>query len=306
MVKSLYFCDMKHKNKGVVVLIFSLIAVYAGISNLCSQEKRRVTLGEKNSYEQTEQKSILSGIFSEDSSGGESPVEIDASKLLYVKTPNQKNSQQLSYTGFNLSFNRDNHTPDWVAWELLGSETQGGEKRSSRFKRDNRIKSCPDPADYKRSGYDKGHMCPAADQKWSEEAMSDCFYMTNIVPQSNALNSKAWQTLEKLSRVWAQRDSAIIIVCGPIYTSDDQERIGRTGVRVPSAFYKAILAPYLHEPRAIAFVYPNMSVPGNIEQYVMTIDDLEKITGYDFFSALPNNVETEVESKTSFTKWNRK
>lgn len=101
------------------------------------------------------------------------------------------------------------------------------------------------------------------------------------------------------------RDSAIVIVAGPIYNADDIKTIGN-GVLVPSAFFKVLLAPYVEKPRAIAFVFPNMPSPGSMQNYVMTVDDVEKLTGYDFFSSLPDDIENEVESKASFREWNQR
>lgn len=211
------------------------------------------------------------------------------------------------YEGFRLCFNTANHTPDWVAWELLGSEADGpvSRKGHDKFWQDDEIEGCAAPSDYTRSGYDKGHMCPAGDQKWSVAAMENCFSMANMAPQDNKLNTGAWKTLENKERLWAQRDSAIVIVAGPIYEESDTKRIGETGVRVPGAFYKVIIAPYLDEPRGIAFVYPNMTSPGNMENYVMTIDAVEKMTGLDFFHELPDDMEEAVESVASFREWNR-
>ena len=209
------------------------------------------------------------------------------------------------YTGFTVSFNKDNHTPNYVAWELLGNEIAYDIERSNKFWQDNEIEGCPTTKDYTNSGYDRGHLCPAADQKWSREAMTDCFVMANICPQDHDLNAGAWNTLENKERQWAQRDSAIMIIAGPIYDDNDTKRIGNAGVRVPSAFFKAFLAPYIDQPRAIAFVYPNMSSPGNMQDYAMSIDDLEEYLGYDLFSALPDDIENLVEAKYSFTEWNR-
>jgi endonuclease G len=93
-------------------------------------------------------------------------------------------------------------------------------------------------------------------------------------------------------------------VSGPIYTESDTKRIGKTGVRVPSAFFKVIIAPYLDTPRGIGFIYPNMTSPGNMQNYSMTIDEVEKITGFDFFYNLPDEIESAVESKASFKEWN--
>lgn len=232
------------------------------------------------------------------------PIVIHYSSLDSVILPLGTLDQKKAYTGFTVSFNKDNHTPNYVAWELLGTEVSDKVPRSDYFWQDSEIEGCASYKDYSGSGYDRGHMCPAADQKWSEEAMWDCFVMANMCPQDNSLNGGAWETLESKSRQWAKRDSAIIIIAGPIYEGNNQKRIGKTGVRVPDAFFKALLAPYIEKPRAIAFVYPNMSSPGNMKDYAMSIDDLEELIGYDLFSTLPDTLEKEVEANYSFVEWN--
>lgn len=226
--------------------------------------------------------------------------------LLDVKTPASLPDRRKSYEGFNVSFNSDNRTPNWVAWELLRNETSGETSRYNKFWQDEELEGCPTTRDYSNSGYDRGHLCPAADQKWSRTAMVDCFSLANIAPQDHSLNTGAWKTLENKERQWAGRDSAIVIVAGPIYDKSDTIRIGQAGVRVPGAFFKVMIAPYLDEPRGIAFVYPNMTAPGNMENYVMTIRDVEKLTGYDFFHNLPDELEESVETVSSFRDWNRK
>lgn len=226
--------------------------------------------------------------------------------LEYAEILSNINDQIKEYNGFVLSFSSENHTPNWVGWELLSSEVGGSVSRSDKFWTDNEIVGCPTHSDYKHSGFDRGHMIPAADQKWDTEAMNDCFVMANICPQDGALNSGAWNTLEEKCRLWTQRDSAIVIVAGPIYKTSDRKTIGENKVRVPSAFYKVIVAPYLENPRGIGFVYPNMSAPGNMQNYVMTIDDVEELTGIDFFCNLPDDIENEVESVSSFKEWNRR
>lgn len=209
------------------------------------------------------------------------------------------------YEGFRLAFNEQRHTPVWVAWELLATETDGPESRYKTFWQDEEVYGCASSADYKNSGYDRGHMCPSADQKWSAAAMRDCFVMANMTPQDHDLNAGAWATLEKKERVWAQRDSAIIIVAGPIYSQTDNKRIGTTGVSVPGAFFKVMLAPYIKKPRAIGFIFPNAKSPGNMQDYAVSVDQVEEMTGLDFFYSLPDDVEQEVESRYSFIEWNR-
>lgn len=222
-----------------------------------------------------------------------------------VELPAGLDSQIKEYEGFTISFNKSNGTPNYVAWELLGDETSGGSSRKNKFWTDPEIDGCPTTFDYSRSGYDRGHLCPAADQKWSEQAMSDCFVMANICPQKHELNSGAWTTLENKERQWARRDSSIMIVAGPIYSENDRETIGENKVRVPGAFFKAFLSPYGDNPKAIAFVYPNMSAPGNMQDYAMSIDQLEALTGYDLFPSLPDDIEEKVESVYSFKEWNK-
>ena len=232
------------------------------------------------------------------------PHGTSAEDLMAVLIPDDQPEVKKEYTGFTVSFNKDNGTPNYVAWELLGKEVANDVQRDDNFWTDPDIDGCPSTKDYTRSGYDRGHMCPAADQKWSIEAMNDCFVMANICPQDHKLNAGAWNTLENKERQWAKRDSAIMIIAGPLYSADDTNRIGNAKVRVPGAFFKVLLAPYVEEPRGIAFVYPNMTSPGNMQDYAMSIDELEKITGYDFFPALPDELEKTVESSFSFKEWN--
>lgn len=230
----------------------------------------------------------------------------DAAALLHVAIPDSLPAQIKDYTGFTVNFNASNHTPNYVGWEILSREVNGDIPRDNRFWHDPDIVGCPDIPDYKRSGYDRGHLYPAADAKWSRRSMSDCFTFANMVPQTHSLNSGAWKTLEDKERLWAARDGRLIIIAGPIYTSKDSRRIGGIGVRVPSGFFKILLAPDVDIPRAIAFVYPNDYAPGNMQNYSMSVDEAEILTGFDFFSALPDDIESAIESTASFKEWDRR
>lgn len=222
-----------------------------------------------------------------------------------VVIPNSLPSIENDYVGFTSYFNPQRHTPNCVAWILQRDETQGDSQRSNKFWTDRDIDGCPDTRDYTNSGFDRGHLCPAGEQKWSDEAMHNSFVMTNICPQKHELNSGAWKTLEDKERLWANRDSILVIAAGPIYNSPDPQRIGEIGVAVPDAFFKVLLAPFASPMRAIGFIYPNMKSPGNMENYATSVDEVEKITGFDFFSSLPDNIESQVESVASFKEWNQ-
>ena len=210
------------------------------------------------------------------------------------------------YTGFSLSFNKVWHVPNYVAWELTADETYGETPRKSIFKPDNDIPGTPLLDDYRKSGFDRGHMAPAADMKWSADAMDDSHYLTNICPQDHSINGGCWSTLENKCRQWARRDSAIIIITGPILTDEITRTIGKSEIAVPERFFKVILSPYVNPPRAIAFIMPNTPTRDGIQTMATNVDQIEQITGFDFLSCLPDEIENEVEQQAKYNDFDRR
>ena len=219
-----------------------------------------------------------------------------------------KKEHVLNRSNYSLSFNKETNLPNWVAWRL------DKKKLIERVSRD-RYKFLADPdmkgknavvtQDYARSGYDRGHMCPANDSRWSAEAMRESFYMTNICPQHPSLNSGDWNELEQACHRWAEKEP-IYIVCGPIlYKNNKVEYIGKEHkVRVPEAFFKVVLAGVEKgTPRAIGFIYKNAKGNRSLDAYVNTVDEVERITGIDFFPALPDDIEKQVESEYKMKDW---
>ena len=223
--------------------------------------------------------------------------------LMRVVTNPAVPSQLKSYKGMDISFNEKCHIPNWVSWELTDEETMGDVPRKDKFTSDPDIEGCPDSWDYSYSGYDRGHMAPAGDMKWDSKAMEETFFMSNICPQVNALNTGAWKNLEEKCRLWAQIDGRIYIVCGPIIDEKPMELIGDSRVWVPSRFFKAIIAPYSNPARGIGFIMPNEKVKGGMQPCAVTIDEIERITGHDLFPALPDDIEAELESQCNFNQW---
>lgn len=223
-----------------------------------------------------------------------------------VIVPDSLSPFEKEYEGFKVYFNPSRHTASCVVWTLHKNETSGSSQRSNKFWTDSDVEGCADYKDYSRSGFDRGHLCPAGEQKWSPQAMHNSFVMTNICPQRHELNSGAWKTLEDKERLWANRDSILVIAAGPIYYSPNPATIGFSKVAVPDAFFKVLLAPLANPMRAIAFVYPNMKCPGNMSNYATNVDEVERITGLDFFSSLPDDIENEIEATASFKEWNSK
>lgn len=229
--------------------------------------------------------------------------EITGNLLTVVSDGSTAPSRLIHYEGMDVSFNPEARVPNWVAWELNSGRLNGEERRSDKFMADPNVKDCPQPADYHFSGYDRGHMAPAGDMKWSRTAMNQSFYLTNIAPQSHQLNNGAWKKLEEKCRQWAVRDSALFIVSGPVLTDEITEFIGGNRVAVPRRFFKVVIAPYANPPRGIGFIMPNGPVEGGMQKAVRTIDEVEAITGYDFFPALPDTIENAIEARANFNEW---
>ncbi|MDE6783071.1 MAG: DNA/RNA non-specific endonuclease [Paramuribaculum sp.] len=223
--------------------------------------------------------------------------------LMKVVTNPELEESMVAYKGMDISFNPRMHIPNWVCWELTADETDGSIPRSNKFLCDESVPGCAEPYDYNYSGYDRGHMAPAGDMKWDKDAMSETFYMTNICPQSKTLNTGTWKRLEQKCRTWAQADSAVIIVCGPILTDKITEYIGDSRVAVPKRFFKVILSPYAEHPRGIGFIMPNDKVEGGMQAAAVSIDEVERVTGHDFFSELPDSIENIIEAQCDFHYW---
>ena len=193
-----------------------------------------------------------------------------------------------------------------MAWHLTANHTNGPAKRKGIiFQADEDIPAPRvDTYDYMRSGYDRGHMCPAGDNHWSQKAMEQSFLMTNICPQVPALNSGLWNTIEKQCRAWAQEYGDVYIVCGPIYFNQKHKTIGKNKIQVPEAFFKVVLR-LKDEPKAIGFICRNASAKGRKKtDYVNSVDEVERITGMDFFSQLPDDIEQQIEGQADIKDWN--
>lgn len=221
-----------------------------------------------------------------------------SSKLEIPVVLKKREEIQLQRTGYTVSYNNFYKTPNWVAWELTRQETKGDEERKNRFVPDPDL---PEPrvehADYTHSGYDRGHMAPAADMKWSKKAMEESFYMSNICPQNQKLNRDDWGDLEELCRSWARKYGTVYIACGPIYDQKQPKRIGEHRVAVPDRFFKVVLIYNRKNPIAMGFLFDNKAHHQALQKYLVPVDSVEKVTGMDFFSKLPDNVENRIEAE---------
>lgn len=217
--------------------------------------------------------------------------------------PQSKEEILLCRTAYCLSYNKGTRCPNWVSWHLTAEHADGDVKRFNGYIEDEEV---PEPRatneDYRGSGWSRGHMCPAGDCKWDVKAMSESFLLTNMCPQDKSLNSGLWNRIEMDCRKWAKKYGSVYIVCGPVLYNKEHETIGENKVVVPEAFFKVVLC-LQGRPKAIGFVVKNNAGTKKKDQYINTVDEVERITGYDFFPALPDDIENEVESHASIEVW---
>lgn len=247
---------------------------------------------------------------------GQPQPKASASVMYEQPAPLKDRPEQILYkTGFIVSYNRETRNPNWVAWHLTESHTKGPHQRKQEiFTEDEEVKT-PRATnhDYYNSRYDRGHMCPAGDNKWDKEAMRESFLFTNICPQNHGLNKYEWNDLEIKCREWAREYGAVDIVCGPIYSSaadrfrvgsgysETPKTIGRNKVWVPDAFFKVVLCR--KRGMAIGFIYRNEGVKQTMEEAVRSVDEIEQLTGIDFFPALDDQTEDRIESRARLSDW---
>jgi endonuclease G len=215
------------------------------------------------------------------------------------------NDTLLIYTGFTICYNEHNVEPAWVAYILTRREIQSGNQvRSENFRPDKNISTgSATLKDYSGSGYDRGHMAPAADMKWSKEAMSESFLMSNMSPQDQGFNRGIWGRLEAKVREWAVSNDSLLVISGPVLKGI-KKHIGANHVGVPEYYFKVIADISAPTYKVIAFVLKNKSATGEIYNYAVTIDSVERITGYDFFPNMNDKAMRErMEKNVNIGAW---
>ena len=227
-------------------------------------------------------------------------VNTDMGQLEIPSMPNGKQGQVIQRTGYTLAYDKKTKTPQWVAWELTKEETKGNHERTDKFLPDPNVEGAKVvTTDYTGSGYDRGHMAPAGDMKWSKKAMEESFYMSNICPQIHHLNTGDWNELEANTRKWARRYGSVYVTCGPIYNGSRRTQyIGKNRVKVPDAFFKVILIQSPKKTCALGFFFENEAGQRPLNEYLVSIDYLEQTTGIDFFPSLPDELENTLEAET--------
>ena len=221
------------------------------------------------------------------------------------ETPNFKNDTIINHSAYSLSFNKKFHQANWVAYQLTKSETSNLFERENKFVADPLISGTDLSLDYEKSGYDRGHLAPAADMGFSKTTMMESFYYTNMSPQLPGFNRGIWKQLEEQTRNWAIEYDSLYIVVGPIF-SDSMKIIGPHRVAVPNAYYKVILDNHKEKEKMIGFVMNNESSKNSLQSFVVTVDSIEVLTGIDFFPLLEDSLESKLESLVLLNTWSWK
>lgn len=315
----------KMKSKAILVICIALIALVRGVNYMVSRcsdtdklpsevskaapaqssDTRNAAYAAKEAADAEAQKAQVEETTKDAPSSGvmrplyenlEQPAEIPGRKEVI-----------LMKSQFVISYDTKTLCPNYVCWSLNADRVDGKVKRTDNFHADPALAGsvAVDKYDYNGSGYDRGHMCPAGDNKNSEVAMDESFCMTNMCPQNYSLNRGAWNELEQHCRNWARDYGTIYICCGPIFDSDKPRKIGTrkdVKISVPDRFFKVIL--YMGRvPQAIGFVYPNEACNGDIRDYAVSVDEVEEITGMDFFFQLEDELEDKLENVCNPGAW---
>jgi endonuclease G len=213
------------------------------------------------------------------------------------------NHQIIRHLGYTLKYNEKHEQADWVAYVLTSDETSGAYSRTNDFSPDLMVKSASaNDADYKGSGYDRGHLAPAADMSWSAQSMSESFYYSNMSPQVPSFNRGIWSRAEAFARSAAVENEKLCIVTGPVL-KDDLPQIGLNRVSVPEYYYKVLFDFVEPEIKAIAFIIPNQAGAFDLAHYAVSVDSVESMTGIDFFAALPDELERKLENHFNISDW---
>lgn len=288
----------RKQNYQILIVLLLLAAMLIAMSHRASRGSAVSDVKEVSTESRASQGSAARA----ESAEGTGAVANTESRSLVLPIPQK--GMLLQRSGYTTAYNPETRCPGWTAWVLTADHTTGPYKRQGiSYHEDTDV---PSPratnSDYMRSGYDRGHMCPSGDNKWSREAQEDCFLFTNMCPQSHNLNGGDWNELEMKCRTWAKRYDAVYIVCGPLFREGAKRKtIGKNKVAVPDGFWKVVLRA--DNTAAIGFYYDNEDGHQPMSSYVRTVDEIEQLTGLDFFSQLDDKTEATVESHADLSDW---
>lgn len=204
---------------------------------------------------------------------------------------------------YTLSYAEEHEQAEWVAYELKKKDIVRVNFKRPYFIEDPKVPTkSASWRNYIRSGYDRGHLCPAADRRFSREAFNETFYTSNVSPQRNDFNAGIWNRLEQKTRYWALKYDGVYVVTGGVL-DNHQKTIGKEKITVPNYFYKVLMDRSGGTYKMIAFLIPHKESDKPLYHYVVSVDKIEKMTGIDFFPNLQDDLENDLERKADYKQW---
>lgn len=217
--------------------------------------------------------------------------------------PSSTTGAIVKHDHFLLSYSEPHEQAEWVGYALKKEHLTYDDRKRPYFIEDPNVRTkSADWRNYKHSGYDRGHLCPAGDRRFSEYAYNETFYTSNISPQDREFNAGIWNQLENKIRRWVKKEGTHYVFTGGILEKN-LKGIGDEDVAVPKYFYKIIAKGNSSNIEAIAFLMPNKPSGKSIKSFVVPIDEIEQLTGIDFFKELPNEGQQKLESKVRTQNW---
>jgi len=230
-------------------------------------------------------------------------AKIDTNNYLL---PTSTTGQIIHHEAYSLSYSEIHEQAEWVAYELKKSQLATTNFKRPYFEVDNAVKTgAADWRNYKNSGYDRGHLCPAGDRNYSKLAHDETFLTSNISPQKHTFNAGIWNTLEQKVRYWASKYDGVFVVTGGVLKGK-MKTIGIEKVAVPNQFYKVLIAMNNGDPKMIAFLLPHENSNKPLYEFVVSVDSIEKLTGIDFFPELEDALENKLEASSDYKDWSFK
>lgn len=216
--------------------------------------------------------------------------------------PTSTSGKIYSHDAYSFSYLEEHEQAEWVAYELNDSDFSNNDNFNRPFFNQDPlvITKSADWRNYKKSGYNKGHLCPAGDRKKSYDLYKETFFTSNASPQLYKFNAGIWNRLEQKTRYWATKNNGIYVVTGGVL-STGLRTIGDEKVSVPDYFYKILLTK--DGKKMIGFLVPHEESKKGLYEFSVSVDSIEKVTGIDFFPELDDVIENELEKSSNYKKW---
>ena len=234
--------------------------------------------------------------------------EYDSCLEAYKDAPR---STLIEHDALKIDYNGFHRVANWVYHEIAAENLRKPTmSRSNKFRADPKItnQTPVNERDYVRSGFDRGHLAPSGDFNWDRDLNIQTFYMSNMAPQTVSLNQRAWNALEGQVRSWACGLGKLKVYTGPVYDAGRLPHRLQSCVSVPHRFFKIVMAEKNGRPLAAGFVYEqgddySRGATGQWQEKITSIDEIETMTGIDFFSSLPVEVQAQFENQKSAADW---